>query len=653
MAQKRWEAKQKTLARVRKKFGPEVFVQFSGGEAPVEECLSTGHQHLDDILSGVTDKGLSIYGTGKGLPFGRIVEIYGPEGQGKAQPIDEPILTPLGFIPMGDLRVGMSVIGSNGKPTKVLGVFPQGNRPVFEVCMSDGTFTRTCAEHLWQTTRDDDPVPKVRSLAEIAETLTRKNTGAKASSTGVYHRHRVPCVAAVEWDTHPELPLDPYVLGALLGDGSFYKNSVRLHKPEIDVQERVAALLPIGDEAHREPQQRFITFHKVGKGVADTAKIIQSLGLGKSTSCDKFIPRDYLFASVEERIKLLQGLCDTDGHVVYTGTRIEFSTSSPQLHEDIVFLSRSLGGVIRVTTRTPTYTYKGEKKNGRLAYRIYMHFPSGLCPVSSVKHLKRWLGPTAPCFRRIVAVEPAGEAECVCIKVAAKDQLYVTDDFLVTHNTTLALFILARAQRAGYEVAFIDAEHSLHLQYAQTMGVDIDKLLYNQPDGAEDVFNLIREFARDGVVRVVVVDSSAALEPAADLEADIGDAQVARQARLMSQALKRLVGDVKRGKLLVIFISQVRAKIGAVAFGPQTQATGGKALKFFASIRLEMYNKGQIKAKGGRRLGTRCGIKCVKNKVAPPFREVFADNVFGKGFVNVYPGDEALMGKEEKSEEEA
>jgi hypothetical protein len=156
------------------------------------------------------------------------------------------------------------------------------------------------------------------------------------------------------------------------------------------------------------------------------------------SSLEKFIPDAYLFASVEDRINLLRGICDTDGHVIRSGQRVEISTSSPRLRDGILFLIRSLGGVITLTQRTPAYMYNGERRFGSVSWRMLAAFPHGLCPVSSEKHLAKWRSDQTPHYQTIVEVEEVGEKECRCIKIDAEDGLYLTDDFIVTHNTTWA-----------------------------------------------------------------------------------------------------------------------------------------------------------------------------------------------------------------------
>lgn len=400
-----------------------------------------------------------------GWPLRRVAVVHGPSNEGKAQAVDEIVLTPSGWRKIGTLVVGDLVIGADGGPTRVTGVFPQGERDLLRVRFSDGSDAECCSEHLWVTRTSNEKSIAAYSrgprpgrtrfpTGKLAEFVVR-STAEIACTLG--DRHEIPMVGEVRYVEGGELPLDPYALGLLLGDGSFVGSCIRFSKPESDLQAAIVALLPERDLAVFERDDEMTLRFSGGS----LRKIISELGLAGLRSHEKFVPDSYKRASAADRLALLQGLFDTDGTVTKDGGLVEYSSSSPRLAADVVEMARGLGAYVSTTLRSrPAYRYRGERRIGKPNWRVRVAFNDATVPVRSAKHLARWSGRTKLRQRRIVAIEPSRRAECVCIRVEALDHLYVTRDFVVTHNTAFALGLAASFVEADHYSDLVDAERT-------------------------------------------------------------------------------------------------------------------------------------------------------------------------------------------------
>ena len=370
--------------------------------------------------------------------------LVGEMGTGKAQPLDSKVLTPTGWKRISDVQVGDVVVNPEGGTACVIGVFPQGKKDIYRVTFSDGAQTECCDEHLWQVYTPErkwrGQSPQIFELSQI-----RRKLFSKSGNT----RYFLPIVEPVEFHEH-SLPLDPYLLGVLIGDGGLSAGSVKFSTSDDEILESVNESLPEGVSVkHQERYNYRISYDGPRRPKPNLVlNALRELGLFGHRAESKFIPEPYQFASVEARIALLQGLMDTDGTASANdnGTirSLAFSTVSQQLASDVVDLVRSLGGTAKMATRNPFYTYNDEKRFGQLSHRISIKLPDHIRPFRLTRKLERVNPPTKyGVTRAMVKVEYVGRKEAQCIALDSSNQLYVTDDYIVTHNTTIGTAVAA------------------------------------------------------------------------------------------------------------------------------------------------------------------------------------------------------------------
>jgi phosphate starvation-inducible protein PhoH and related proteins len=370
--------------------------------------------------------------------------------RGRAQPLHTEVPTPLGWRELGSLKEGDWVIGSNGHPTQVLGVYPQGRKEVFRVTMTDGSSTLACAEHLWAVrTASDKRRNRPTRILETREMMGRLRAAHQ-------YRYELPLLSAPVEFPAQEVPLDPYALGLLIGDGCLTGRSTpsfTTADPELaEVLERRLEGVRLVRKSGVDYVLQNVNGGRGGVIVANpVTEALRNLGLCGTRSNHRFVPQVYLHNSAAVRLAVLQGLLDTDGGPVVQedrSCRVQFTTTSPRLRDDVVFLVRSLGGVARFRTR-----YKEDKRPGLARGRIIAHrgdsyvldirLPAGVQPFRLDRKAEAYArrGSGRP-MRFIKDIEPAGVEETICIRVAASDHLYVTEDFILTHNTLNDAFII-------------------------------------------------------------------------------------------------------------------------------------------------------------------------------------------------------------------
>ncbi len=345
-------------------------------------------------------------------------------GLGKAQPMHSKLLTPTGWITMAEAHVGMQVIGSTGQPCTITGVYPQGAKDIYRVTFTDGSTVDCCDDHLWavnSATRKQRGTPyQVLPLKTIKRDL--------ADAAGNL-KHYIPMVAPVEF-TPQFLPVDPYLLGVLLGDGGISQTSVRISTKDEEIAQACYLLADhTTNLRHAQGCDYVISGIKGAKN--PMVQHLKKLELMGTHSHTKFIPDIYKWSSIADRLAILQGLLDTDGYVQPGTCTIEYVTVSEQLAKDVQHIVQSLGG---------TFNYRQKKTTHRVAYRGSVRLPAGLAPFRLIRKLNDHTPRTKyPVSRAIKSVDFIGQQEAQCIAVDAPDHLYVTDNFVVTHNTIQAI----------------------------------------------------------------------------------------------------------------------------------------------------------------------------------------------------------------------
>ena len=411
--------------------------------------VATGYPEIDDVLFGLR-------------PAEFMIVAARPKC-GKAQPYTAPVLLADGtWSALGRLSVGDKLASVDGGDSVVVGLYPQGQRDLWRVRFSDGAVVECCGDHLWQYHY------RQRVAVVDTELLARE----VALHPG---RISIPLVCG-DFGRAVPLPIDPYVLGALLGDGGLSSSSVHFTKRDPEVLRRVGARLPAGmslRNAGRDNEWRIV-------GGMQTA--LRSLGLKGTHSHDKFIPSQYLSASKAQRLDLLRGLLDTDGWTQGNGG-VWYSTTSPRLRDDVMTLVRSLGGVVSTSHRTPHYTHNGERRAGRVAHGVGIKGGAWLLSLLTLDrhtaHLPR--STRREPRRTVVAVERCTErADMACIAVSHPSHLYVTNDYVLTHNTSLCLNIAVNAITEGEHAGGFVSTEMLRDELLERAGNRLARLTTHQ-----------------------------------------------------------------------------------------------------------------------------------------------------------------------------
>lgn len=613
--------------------------------------LSTGNLAID-YVTGID-----------GLPLGRSVELYGPPSSGKAQPLDALVLTPYGYVKMGEIRPGTVVCTANGGETEVASVHPQGVQPVYRLTFSDGSTCEATADHLWAI---EVWVP---AFGYIPATVTTAQLQHRLNSSG-RARVRLPRVQSPQ--LRPPLtglckpPIAPYLLGLLLGDGGFGGRSVLFITKDAELLDAVRELIPDGCDV--VPQSRRTP--GISWRINGLPSQLREIGLLGLTCEAKYVPEIYKHLPATARLALLQGLMDTDGHAT-SGTYNaghgtgEFSSVSRQLRDDVLWLARSLGlkaaeGKDRIGSyRRPD----GTRVVCKPSYRVKIHQTAEI----RIFRLPRKLVPVAPGLhqnRDLVRIEYVRDAECQCIALVGPHKVYLTNDFIPTHNTTCALQAAAVLQSKiiseGRDefILYLDHEHALDADYAAALGLDVEheSFLVAQPYSMEQGAEAALKLIDTGKVRLSIWDSVASMAPIARLEGEFDQRTAAmNKARLMSGLMLQLTSLLHKNNCCAVFINHLMESVemsGRPGLPPKIDTPGGKGLKFYASMRLEYRQIKNIKGKAedslsaaitDQAVATHVRVRCVKNKVAGPSREAEVRLTYGRGFDNTWSALQVLL----------
>jgi hypothetical protein len=478
--------------------------------------IPTGIKGLDEIMDG-------------GLSKGELAVILAPFGVGKAQPLSSKILTPDGWVTMGDVKIGDKVIGRDGKPTKVIGVFPQGKRPIFSIKFNDGTQTLCDSEHLWAVNTINQRNRKTKKDGKII--YLEPDNSFKVMKTidmidsvkvwgGKRLNYKIPNVSPVEFDKK-DLEIDPYLLGVILGDGCITSNNQPHFVTKDD--EIVSEVSKIYDKISISQQNREVEKEINGELVLIKRSLIKvsllgvkesliKLGLYGTNSSTKFIPKDYLYSSVSDRVSLLQGLVDTDGYI--DNHRIEISTVSKDLSKGIKEIILSLGGRVFISEKLGKYDGKICKKY----YRISFSFPNnGITPSRLRRKLDKFKNRIKYSDNKFIkSIDYYGEEEAKCIMVENDEHLYVTDDYIVTHNTTMMTKLANTAMKTGYNVLQIFFEDNPKVIQRKHLscwsGIDLNSLALHKEELMEMVNTMttgkgvlqLKKFPSDGTTIPII-----------------------------------------------------------------------------------------------------------------------------------------------------
>ena len=584
------EKKKKTYKPVPKFDDDQVSNALIGRWGDIIESGSTVLEEIKDLKTISISPALDM-ALGGGLREGSIAVMTGDPKAGKEQPLSATVYTPSGPKKMGELQPGDNVCTPDGQFSYIEVIYPQGMKDIYRITFNDGCTVECGLEHLWKVKRNNSRKGKhydwmVLSLKDILDEGLSYSDRAK---------WRIPLTSPVQFNSIQQ-SIPAYILGCLVGDGGLTNGTpiiTSADKEIVDAFDKYAKF--IGLNCKYKEQYDYALSHPDNKtGDNHLTNCLRDMKLMGCGSHDKFIPYDYKYGSIDQRISLIQGLMDTDGYND-KGKNAEYSTVSEKLAKDVQEVLQSLGYTAKIKPRVT-------KCNGKEFPSFRLHI-SGYC-ISDLFSLPRKKINRSriknQLTRTIKKVEKVRREECQCIKIAHKDHLYLTDNFVVTHNTTTALHFASKCQAVGKSVYYFNTEGRITKEnFTGVAGLDVDNIKIVQATtaapvvSAESYLNSLEAHVKGTPNFVAIIDSVSNMVPEVELEGEIRSNVRNGLPRLLSMFFKRASGDVGRTGAILIFITHNIANTGGNPYAPSKMADCGNMLQYQAGTNMIITGRGR------------------------------------------------------------